>query len=109
MTIYNNTRPPERKFYIMSMYTKDKNHRVTLRLNDAQFQFVTANADILEVSPSDFLRMVINAALASDAKMREMQRAAAQTATESFVEDYNSMRKDGKGRENDKAGIDNQF
>lgn len=45
------------------MYTKDKNNRITLRLNDEQFEFVKYNAETLDVSPSDFLRMVINASL----------------------------------------------
>lgn len=45
------------------MYTKDKNNRITLRLNDEQFDFVRYNAEALDVSPSDFLRMVINASL----------------------------------------------
>ena len=43
------------------MYTKDKAHRITLRLNDNQFNFVKDNADMLDVSPSEFLRMVVNA------------------------------------------------
>jgi uncharacterized protein (DUF1778 family) len=47
------------------MYTKDKNKRITLRLNEEQFGFVQANAEILGVSPSDFLRMVINTSLAT--------------------------------------------
>lgn len=47
------------------MYTKDKAKRITLRLNDNQFNFVKSSADILGVSPSDFLRMVINASMAS--------------------------------------------
>lgn len=47
------------------MYTKDKARRVTLRLNENQFNFVKSSADILGVSPSDFLRMVINASMAS--------------------------------------------
>ena len=42
------------------MYLKDKNVRITLRLNQQQFDFVKQNADELGVSPSDFLRMVIN-------------------------------------------------
>lgn len=49
------------------MYTKDKSHRITLRLNDRQFRFVQYSADLLEVSPSDFLRMVINTTMASSA------------------------------------------
>lgn len=45
------------------MYTGDKNQRITLRLNPAQFEFVHQNADILGVSPSDFLRMMINSVM----------------------------------------------
>lgn len=47
------------------MYTKDKSNRITLRLNDDQFYFVKFNADILGVSPSEFLRMVVNASMAT--------------------------------------------
>lgn len=47
------------------MYTKDKSNRITLRLNDEQFAFVKANADLLGVSPSEFLRMVVNASMAA--------------------------------------------
>lgn len=47
------------------MYTKDKSNRITLRLNESQFNFVKSSADLLGVSPSDFLRMVINASMAS--------------------------------------------
>ena len=46
------------------MYTKDKLNRITLRLNDEQFVFVKQNADFLGVSPSEFLRMVVNASMA---------------------------------------------
>ena len=45
------------------MYTKDKSHRITLRLNENQFEFVKANSDVLGVSPSEFLRMVVNMAM----------------------------------------------
>lgn len=45
------------------MYTKDKINRITLRLNDEQFEFVTHTAETLDVAPSEFLRMVINASL----------------------------------------------
>jgi uncharacterized protein (DUF1778 family) len=47
------------------MYMKDKSNRITLRLNDAQFEFVKKNADFLGVSPSEFLRMVVNATMAT--------------------------------------------
>lgn len=65
------------------MYTKDKQNRITLRLNDNQFNFVKINADILGVSPSEFLRLVINASMAT------------------------SNIKEGLGRENDKTDINN--
>ena len=47
------------------MYTKDKANRITLRLNEEQFYFVKENSDFLGVSPSEFLRMVINASMAT--------------------------------------------
>ena len=45
------------------MYSKDKNVRVTLRLTPYQFEFVKHNADALGVTPTDFLRMIINVAI----------------------------------------------
>lgn len=38
-------------------------HRVTLRLNDNQFNYVCQCSEILGVSPSEFLRMSINAGM----------------------------------------------
>lgn len=69
------------------MYIKDKSNRITLRLNDEQFDFVKQNSDFLGVSPSEFLRMVINASMATT-KM-----------TLTKVEE-------GLGRANDKTDID---
>jgi uncharacterized protein (DUF1778 family) len=71
------------------MYTKDKAFRITLRLNEEQFSFVKEQADTLGVSPSEFLRMVVNASLATSKKV-----------TEKLNERL------GEGRENDKADID---
>lgn len=71
------------------MYTKDKSQRITLRLNENQFEFVKANADMLDVSPSDFLRMVINTAMVSAQKLAENQnigKELAKTAVETAVE-----------------------
>lgn len=45
------------------MYNKDKSNRITLRLTDEQFKFVKDNADLLGVSPSEFLRMVVNTSM----------------------------------------------
>jgi predicted DNA binding CopG/RHH family protein len=50
---------------VIKLYTKDKAQRITLRLSDKQFSFVRATADTLGVSPSDFLRMVINTVMCS--------------------------------------------
>lgn len=67
------------------MYQNDKKQRITLRLTDDQFNFVKDGADTLDVSPSDFLRMVINATM---------------------VTTKNAMKKvEDLGRENDKADI----
>ena len=70
------------------MYTKDKSFRITLRLNEEQFSFVKEQADTLGVSPSEFLRMVVNASLATSKKV-----------TEKLNERL------GEGRENDEADI----
>lgn len=69
------------------MYTKNKSRRITLRLSESQFDFVKSNSDILGVSPSDFLRMVINASLATNNTLAE------------------KLGKGVSGRENDKTNI----
>lgn len=70
------------------MYTKDKFNRITLRLNTEQFEFVKGNADVLGVSPSEFLRMVVNASMSTTKKVIENVEGGL------------------KGRENDKASCD---
>lgn len=45
------------------MNIKDKTNRITLRLNDKQFYFIKSSADVLGVSPSEFLRMIVNSAM----------------------------------------------
>lgn len=85
---------------VIILYTKDKQTRVTLRLNPNQFDFVKSNADILGVSPSEFLRMVINAAMSSvkvtyDNKKIENLDSALMSGKEGF------------GRANDKTSGDN--
>lgn len=42
------------------MYMKDKNHTITVRLNEDQFNFLKASADMYGVKPSAFLRLVID-------------------------------------------------
>ena len=76
------------------MYEKNKTQRVTLRLSEEQFEYVKGNADLLGVSPSDFLRMVINATMA-------MSKAAVDAAAAKIQES------DGDGRANDKTDGNN--
>lgn len=47
--------------------TGDKKVRITLRLNEDQFSFVKKSSDVYGVSPSEFLRMVINMTMAMEA------------------------------------------
>lgn len=72
------------------MYEKNKTQRVTLRLSEEQFGYVKGNADLLGVSPSDFLRMVINATMAMSKTVID--------AVPAKIEES-----DGNGRENDKT------
>lgn len=72
------------------MYEKNKLNRITLRLNPDQFDYVKANADILGVSPSEFLRMVINTSMSMSSKL-----------------DVSVNLRGVQGRENDKANINN--
>lgn len=48
-------------------------HRVTLRLNDDQYNFLIEIAKVLDVTPSDYIRMVINTGLvATDGDIQNM-------------------------------------
>lgn len=78
------------------MYTKDKTNRVTLRLNDDQFSFVRQNAELLGVSPSDFLRMVINLTMSQSAY---------------FASQATEKAKEGEGlrRENEQTSVGDQL
>lgn len=66
------------------MYVKDKVNRITLRLNDKQFEFVRFNAGALDVSPSEYIRMLISLNMSMN----------------KFLEEG------GQGRENDEADFD---
>lgn len=76
------------------MYTQDKSHRITLRLNEEQFEFVRSQAEVLDVSPSEFLRMVINTTLVTTRAMNKKLEAVQQE----FI-----AGKGGQGRANDEA------
>jgi len=69
------------------MYLNDKTNRITLRLNDEQFNFIKSNADIVGVSPSEFIRMLINTSL----------------VTTKQIEKKLNQKMEDLGRENDKT------
>ena len=69
------------------MYTKDKSQRITLRLNEQQFDFVKTVADALGVSPSEYLRMMVNLSMvgAQGAGKEGMRRENEQTGCDNIV------------------------
>lgn len=50
------------------MYEKDKKTRITIRVNQEQFDCVNSKAEVLGVSPSEFIRMLINSLLYAEKK-----------------------------------------
>lgn len=42
------------------MNLNDKKTRITLRVNEKQFNYIHEKAEMLDVSPSEFIRMCIN-------------------------------------------------
>lgn len=73
----------------MSLYLKDKTNRITLRLNERQFEYVKKQSEILGVSPSEYIRMLINSML----------------SLIDTIED--KVQKEVFGRENDETDCDN--
>ena len=51
----------------MNMGTK-YTHRVTLRLNEEQYKFLIDVSEMMDVKPSDFLRMYLNSAMVAAKK-----------------------------------------
>ena len=51
----------------MNMGTK-YTHRVTLRLNDEQYNFLIGISEMMDVKPSDFMRMYLNSAMVAAKK-----------------------------------------
>lgn len=64
------------------MYLKNKNQRITLRLSGEQFEFVKDSSESLGVSPSDFLRMVINFTMTTSRKAEEAVEEVCNKAVE---------------------------
>lgn len=85
------------------LYEKNKTNRITLRLNDEQFAFVRSNSDVLGVSPSDFLRMVINSTMVNTKRLEDNIHIVREVINASV----NADERIGAGRENDKTDFDN--
>ena len=92
----------------MAMHQGDKVTRVTLRLTEKQFNFVKVNADLMGVSPSEFLRMVVNMAMMSSQKFGEKFNQIQSNAAAAAAAVTDEMG-EGCGRENDKADIDDKL
>lgn len=57
------------------MYEKDKKTRITLRVNEEQFAFISEMANMIGVSPSEYIRQVINAGMYTTNKLKgELKR-----------------------------------
>lgn len=78
------------------MYTQDKTHRITLRLNDEQFEHVTRTSKFMGVSPSELLRIFINVSIAQERYPDEVEKSV-----------FNILERNGVGRENDKTDFNN--
>lgn len=73
------------------MYEKDKKTRITVRLTNEQFEAVKSKSDVLGISPSDFIRMLINSMI----------------YVEAHGNPIDTQKIGGLSRENDKADSDN--
>jgi len=57
-------------------------HRMTLRLNDEQYEFILECSKRLGVSPSDYIRMSVNAGMVS---IKELQKKEGEVGTNENV------------------------
>lgn len=76
------------------MYEKDKTQRITLRVNEDQWAFIKANTIILGITPSEYLRIMINTLMSS-------------IELDQCYEIIN--RKEGSCRENESTNIDDKL
>ena len=53
------------------MYEKDKKTRITLRLSEEQMDFVLNDSQMLGISPSEYIRMLISTCISMSKKMKE--------------------------------------
>lgn len=53
------------------MYMKDLTKRVVVRLNEKQYAFLQKDSELLDVSISDYIRMVVNTSMCLAEKAKE--------------------------------------
>lgn len=53
------------------MYHGDLEHRLNLRLNDDQFNFITKQAELFGQSPSAFMRTLITSCMIAEKRLEE--------------------------------------
>lgn len=75
------------------MYEKDKRQRITVRVSDEQMTFIRSQTDTLGISPSDYVRMLINSLMYVNQHGINSQQQ--------------QVIKETLGRENDEAHSDN--
>lgn len=64
------------------MYFGDKTRSVTVRLTPEQYAFLKKSADAVEVSPSRFLRMVVNATMQGSQVLEQAVKQSEHTETD---------------------------
>lgn len=69
-------------------YGTPYNHRMTLRLNDEQYNFILECAKLLGVSPSDYIRMSVNAGMV---QVKELQKKGEVGTNENVKTDSNNI------------------
>lgn len=68
------------------IYTNDKTQRITLRLNEKQFDFIRDNAELLGTTPSQFLRILVNVAMTTYSMTEERVKEGLTESPEDFAE-----------------------
>lgn len=53
------------------MYHRDLEHRLNLRLNDDQFNFITKQAELFGQSPSAFMRTLITSCMIAEKRLEQ--------------------------------------
>lgn len=80
----------------MAIYEKDKNTRITLRVNAEQYAFIREMADTSGISPSDYLRQSINSQMYAMAKFKD-------------ILEKNLNERGGRDRENEQTDINSKL